>query len=102
MRKGLLVLGIVVALTVGAGTALAAAQAGSANGRASMHDRMSGTPMGSMMGSVDMDAMHLQMRDLMPADVRAACDEAHAQTNEPGSTGGQMPMDHTAHHTADR
>lgn len=102
MRKGLLVFALVAVSSVGAGTAFAAAQAGTATGRAAMHDEMRAAPMGPMTGSADMDAMHRQLRDLMPADARAACDEAHARMNDPTSPGAPMPGAHADHHGAGR
>ena len=121
MRRALAALAVTGLLTAGA---VWASGTVAADG---MHDRMGSTPMSSMhsgsmdmasmhsgsmdmasmhdgsmpMSGTDMDAMHAQMRQAMPADVAAACDAAHAQmsqtngTTQPGST---APAGHAAHH----
>jgi hypothetical protein len=113
MRKALLAVGIVGVLSLGAGSAVAASRVAGDNAASTMHDRMSSTGTGSMMRSADMnrlhdamstgdmDAMHAQMRDAMPVELRAACDAAHASMNTAtaDATGSSTPMfDHAAHH----
>ena len=102
MRKGLLALGLTVALTAGAGGVAAAASWASDNGGRDMHDQMSSMDMGSMdmrsmaaMHTPEMDAMHARMLEQMPEDMRAACDEIHTQMTGMADCD---PADHAAHH----
>lgn len=86
MRRAIVALGVSATLVAGAGAAAYAA--GTAAG-GNMHDRMTTMDMKSMdmrtmdmgpmpMHGTDMDAMHAQMRDAMPAEMVPACDAAHA------------------------
>jgi hypothetical protein len=113
MRRALATLAIAAAVTAGAGAAWASGTV-AADG---MHDRMTSKPMSSMpsgstgmtsmhtgsmpMSGADMDAMHAQMRQAMPADMADACDAAHTEmTQTTGTTqpGSATPAGHAAHH----
>lgn len=90
MRRAIVALGVSAVLVGGAGVAAYAAGTAASGG---MHDRMTTTDMKTMnmgsgnMGSMDMgsmrmngtdmDAMHAQMRDSMPAEMAGACDARH-------------------------
>jgi hypothetical protein len=63
-----------------------------------MDDRMSSMMAGD---AAAMDAMHASMRDRMPEEWRAACDEAHAAMTASGAEGTDLPAGHDSHH-ADR
>ncbi len=72
-------------------------------GADAMAAMMDGSGMASMMGADAMAAMHEEMHQTLdgdvPADVLAACDEAHASMTDaaaPSST--DVEPDHAAHH----
>lgn len=100
MRKGLLAVAVAAVLTATAGGAATAWATD--NARRDMHDQMTSMDMGSMdmnsiagMHTPEMDALHTQMLEQMPAEMRAACDEQHTQMT--GEVNGE-PADHAAHH----
>jgi len=65
---------------------------------------MDGTAMTTLMGADGMAAMHTAMHeavgDSVPADVLAACDEAHVSMSDaPTSSSTDVVPDHAAHHS---
>jgi hypothetical protein len=79
------------------------------NDGAAMSSMMDGAAMTSMMGTSAMAAMHTMMHEALegsvPADVLAACDEAHvSMSNAPASSSTDVTSstavvpDHAAHH----
>ena len=73
----------VAGITLGLGVGVAASQADPADDR---------TPPAADVGS--MDEMHQSMRDQMPAEYAAACDEMHASMpGDMASMPGDMPSD---------
>jgi hypothetical protein len=86
MRKLLVALGLGAAVTLGAGASIA------------QTDSSPRPPAGATMphDHASTDAMHGQMRDSMPADMVAACDEMHASmtghmAGMSGMVGQHMP-----------
>jgi|GEM_PF-4033391 hypothetical protein len=84
MRKLLVALGLGAAVTLGAGASIA-----------QNNPTPPGPPPGVTMphDQAARDAMHAQMRDSMPADLRARCDEMHAAMA--GTDMGAMMGGHT-------
>jgi hypothetical protein len=73
------------------------------NDGAEMSSMMDGAAMTSMMGANAMAAMHTMMHealgDSVPADVLAACDEAHVSMSDaPATSSTDVVPDHAAHH----
>jgi len=73
------------------------------NDGAAMSSMMDGTDTTIMMGADGMAVMHTAMHealgDSVPADVLAACDEAHiSMSNAPASSSTDVVPDHAAHH----
>jgi hypothetical protein len=105
MRKGLLAVAVTAVLTATAGGTATAWSTDNAS--RDMHDQMTSMVMGSMdmtqmdmssmagMHTPEMDALHTQMLEQMPAEMRAACDELHTQIT--GEVNGEV-ADHAAHH----
>lgn len=83
-KKRMFAAGAAVALTLGLGAGIAAAQTD--DGDTSPSDPPAACTDGAMNGG-DMDAMHAQMGD-MPEDMQAQCDTMHAQGG--GMTGSMM------------
>ena len=76
-KRVILAIGSVL-MTVGLGAGVAAGQADSTP-----------TPFGP--GAANMDAMHEQMRDAMPEEMRGQCDAMHAgMQGQMGGAGGGM------------
>ena len=74
---------------------------------AAMSSMMDGTDMATLMGADGMAAMHAAMHeavgDSVPADVLAACDEAHVSMSDaPASSSTDVVPDHAAHHSDGR
>jgi hypothetical protein len=93
-------LGLSVAFTAGAATAATPSATPAATAPAGMpmaghHNRGQGMP---AMDSEAMTAMHTAMRDTMPPEVRAACDEAHAGMMAATTGEAGAPAAHAAHH----
>lgn len=83
IKKRILAAGAAVALTVGLGAGIAAAQTDPTT--------PSGPPTAGHMHDGDMDAMHEQMRAQMPEEMRAQCDTMHAEGGMTGAmSGGTM------------
>lgn len=105
MRKGLLAVAVTAVLTATAGGTATAWPTDNAS--RDMHDQMTSMDMASMdmtqmdmssmagMHTPEMDALHTQMLEQMPAEMRAACDELHTQMT--GEVNGEV-ADHAAHH----
>jgi hypothetical protein len=85
------------------GTAMSMTDGTDMNDGMAMSSMMDGT-MSTMMGVDGMAAMHTAMHeavgDSVPADVLAACDEAHVSMSDvPASSSTDDVPDHAAHHS---